>query len=527
MSNIIENVVMEYPAKLATIYKGVETTYRQFYERSRKIAYGLQQLNFYKGDRIAILLNNRPEYFELYFGIFSFGGIAVPLNTRLSTEELKYIIIHSGANTVVYEDSFKEKIFSLQSELKGVKNYISIGEKNDLSLNLEEIIHSAQNYVVKSEVEENDVAFLCYTSGTTGKPKGAMITHKNMTSMCGYQLIELPRYRSYVGMCLFPFFHIGVMMGLNKIALGMTCVFSDFSIANVAEVAELIEKHKINDLDITATQLKIFSNDPLTKNYDLTSLKTVSTGGGFSLDSTMRKFFSMFPMGHEVVLANIYGMTENTAHVMSKIISKSTLEKEIEKLDLLPGIKASGMSAGKPIYGMLVKIVDNYGNQVPDNQVGEILVKGDTVLKGYWQEPEKTNEAVIDGWYYTGDLGIRLKSGDYFVVDRKKDMVLTGDENVYAAEVENVLSTHPFVKEVAIIGVPHELYGETVTAIVVPNDNSNIKEEELIDFCRDKIGGYKIPKFIYFIDQLPRNAAGKILKHKLKDNMNKIATSYN
>lgn len=522
MSNIIENVVVEYPEKLATVYKGVKRTYQQFYERSRKIAYGLQQLNFYKGDRIAILLNNRPEYFELYFGIFSFGGIAVPLNTRLSTEELKYIIIHSGANTVVYEDSFKEKIFSIQSEIKGVKNYINIGEKNNLSLNLEEVINSAQDYVVKSKVEENDVAFLCYTSGTTGKPKGTMITHKNMTSMCGYQLIELPRHRTYVGMCLFPFFHIGVMMGLNKIALGMTCVFSDFS---VAEVAKLIEKYKINDLDITATQLKIFSNDPQTKNYDLTSLKTVSTGGGFSSDYTMRKFFSMFPRGHEVVLANIYGMTENTAHVMSKVISQSTLEIEIEKLDLLPGIKASGMSAGKPIYGLQVKIVDNYGNQVPDNQVGEILVKGDTVLKGYWQEPEKTNEAVIDGWYYTGDLGIRLKSGDYFVVDRKKDMVLTGDENVYAAEVENVLSTHPLVKEAAIIGIPHELFGEAVTAIVVPKDSSNIKKEDLIGYCKGKIGGYKIPKFVYFVEQLPRNAAGKILKHKLKDNIVKISTS--
>ncbi|WP_312475104.1 AMP-binding protein [Neobacillus sp.] len=521
MSNIIENVVMEYPDKIATVYKGIERTYKQFYERSRKIAYGLQQLNSYKGDRIAILLSNRPEYFELYFGIFAFGGIAVPLNTRLSAEELKYIIVHSGANTVVYEDLYKEKISTIQSEIKGVKNYINIGEKDNLSLNLEDIISSAKDDVVESEVEENDVAFLCYTSGTTGNPKGAMITHKNMTSMCGYQLIELPRYRYYVGMCLFPFFHIGVMMGLNKIALGMTCVFSDFS---VAEVAELIEKHKINDLDITATQLKIFSNHPLIKNYDFTSLKTVSTGGGFSSDSTMTKFFSMFPKEHGVVVANIYGMTENTAHVMSNVISQSTLEREIEKLDLLPNIKASGMSAGKPIYGMLVKLVDKYGNQVPDNQVGEILVKGDTVLKGYWQEPEKTNEAVIDGWYYTGDLAIRLKSGDYFVVDRKKDMVLTGDENVYAAEIENILSTHPFVKEVAIIGVPHELYGEIVTAIVVPNDKSNVNEEELRDYCRGKIGGYKIPKFVYFVEQLPRNAAGKIMKHKLKENMNKIST---
>lgn len=513
MKHMLENVVNENSNKTALISKGVERTYQEFYERVNKISNALFQLNFYKGDRVAILLNNRAEYFELYFGIFSMGGIAVPLNTRLGVAEIKYIINHSGANTIVYEDVYRETIHSMLDELKSVKNLVCVGEKDEKSYQFEELLSGVNSLELDSYVEENDIAFLCYTSGTTGKPKGAMITHKNMTQMCCYQLIELPRNRNYVGMCLFPFFHIGVMMGFNKIAMGMTCVFSDFSIE---KVGELIEKYQVNDLDITATQLKLFATSDASKQFNLTSLRTVSTGGGFSSHHTLKRFFELFPENQDIVVANIYGMTENTAHVMSNIISPKTLGCEIEKFALLPDIKASGLCAGKPIYGMLVKIVDNSGNQLPQNQVGEILVKSDTVLKGYWQEPDKTKEAVVDGWYHTGDLGIRLTNGEYFIVDRKKDMVLSGDENVYSAEVENILSAHPQVNEVAIIGLPHEVYGEIVTAVVVPKDKVCVNDQQLKDFCIGKIGGYKIPKLIYFTEQLPRNAAGKILKHKLK-----------
>lgn len=513
MRHMLETVVMEYPNKTASISKGIERTYQEFFERVNKISNSLFGLNFYKGDRVAILMSNRAEYFELYFGIFSMGGIAVPLNTRLNREEIKYIINHSGANTIVYEDVFRDTIHSIIEGLPSVKNLISIGESDHLSHSFEQLLSQASSTPLDSDVVEDDIAFLCYTSGTTGKPKGAMITHKNMTQMCAYQLIELPRYRNYVGMCLFPYFHIGVMMGFNKIAMGMTCVFSDFSIERVGE---LIEKYQINDLDITATQLRMFASSEASKQFDLTSLRTVTTGGGFTSHITLKSFFELFPADQDIVVANVYGMTENTAHVMSNIISPKTLSDEIEKFGLLPGIKPSGLCAGRPIYGMLVKLVDNDGNQLRANEVGEVLVKGDTVLKGYWQEPEKTREAVIEGWYHTGDLGVRLPNGEYFIVDRKKDMVLTGDENVYSAEVENVLTSHPQVIEAAIIGLPHEVYGEIVAAIVVPKGENSVTEQELRDFCRGQIGGYKIPKVIYFAGQLPRNAAGKILKHRLK-----------
>ncbi|MGA3600208.1 class I adenylate-forming enzyme family protein [Lysinibacillus agricola] len=513
MKNMIKNVVMEYGTKTATVFEEVERTYQQFYNRINKVSNSLINLMIKKGDRVVLLLNNRPEYFELYFGIFGFGGIAVPLNTRLAPTELIYIINHSGANTLIYEDVFKEKIATIINDLPEVKNFVSVGEKDEKSLNYEEMLQDAESTEIDCDVVEDDIAFLCYTSGTTGRPKGVMITHKNMTQMCSYQLIELPRFRHYIGMCLFPFFHIGVMMGLNKIAMGMTCVFANFSTERIAKV---IEQYKVNDLDITATQLKIFSNDPVIQEYDLTSLKTVSTGGGFSSADTLRKFFERFEEDDDVVVANIYGMTENTAHVMSNIISRKTLGKEIKKMDLLPGIKASGLGAGKPIYGMLVKLVDNNGNQVPENEAGELIVKGDTVMKGYWQEPDKTAEAVIDGWYYTGDIGVRLETGEYFVVDRKKDMIVSGDENIYSAEVENVLATHPEIEEVAMIGLPHEVYGEVAIAIVVLKEESSVNDQELQDFCRGKLAGYKIPKQVHFAQQLPRNASGKILKHRLK-----------
>lgn len=519
MKNIIENVVSEYGEKPATIYNDRVHTYNEFYTRMNKVSHALFNMKFYKGDRIAILLNNRPEYFELYFGIFNMGGIAVPLNTRLSPPELIYIINHSGANTIVYEDKFEDTIQSIIDDLPAIKNIITVGEKvNDHAQSYEMLLAEASGDDMEAEVDEDDIAFLCYTSGTTGNPKGAMITHKNMTQMCSYQLIELPRYRNYVGMCLFPFFHIGVMMGLNKVAMGMTVVFSDFVIE---DVARLIEKHQINDLDITATQLRFFVNDPVVKNYNLRSLKTVSTGGGFSSADTVTKLFDMFEENDDIRLANIYGMTENTAHVMSNIITPETLDYEIEQMNSLPHIEASGLGAGRPIYGMRVKIVDKKGNEVGVNEIGELLVKGDTVMKGYWQEPDKTNEAVKDGWYYTGDVAVRLESGDYFIVDRKKDMIVTGDENVYSAEVENVIQTHHGITEVAVIGTPDERYGEIVTAFIVPKDHQ-LTQDEVRQFLRGRIAGYKIPKKVFFIEQLPRNAAGKIMKHKLRAQVNEF-----
>lgn len=514
MRNMLETTALKYPEKTAIVYESMSWTYSQFLKRTYMLGNALKEIYVYKGDRIAVLMKNRPEYFEVYYGVSGIGGIVVPLNTRLGIKEIMYILKHSGANTLIYENDFEDIVQQVKAEIKGIKNYLLVGSvtnTNDISYH--EILEQSSEFPPLSKAEDDDIAFICYTSGTTGNPKGTMITHRNIATMCSNQLIELPRDKNYVGMVLFPFFHIGVVMGFNKIALGLTCIFSDF---HPRKIAELIEKYKINDIEIPATQLRMFVNSPEAKDFDLSSLKIMTTGGGFSSPNTLLKLFSLFADHHDLQVANVYGMTENTAHAMSNVINPKNIHQKIAEMESLPNVKASGFGAGKPIFGIQAKVVDENMNSVAPYEIGEIIIKGDTVMKGYWQEPEKTKEVLTpDGWYLTGDLGLQLENGGFFVIDRKNYKIVTGDENVYPAEVENILSTHSSIKEVAVFGVYDEKWMEIVKAVVVLQPGMEITEENIREYCIGKIANYKIPKSITFVDQLPINAAGKILKNRL------------
>ena len=512
MRSMLETVASKYPDKLAMIDEHTQVTYTQFLQRTYRLGNALHQLHFYPGDRIAVLLKNRMEYFEIYFGVSGFGGIVVPLNTRLGLPEILYILRHSGATAMVYEDVFGEVVQQIKLQEKGVKHFVCVGKQGE-DYNYEALVQKGSPEPPLSEARDEDVAFLCYTSGTTGYPKGAMITHKNSVTMCSNQLVELRPNRHDTGMVLFPFFHIGVVMAFNKILNGMTSVYCDFE---PHKVASFIQKHRISDVEIPATQLRIFVNTQGIEKYDISSLKVINTGGGFSSVDTLRKLFHLFNPAHDIRVYNIYGMTENTAHVMSNMVTPNNIDQEIEKMETLPGIKASGLGAGKPIYGIQARVVDEDGHPVAVNTVGEIVVKGDTVMKGYWQQPKATSEVLRNGWYHTGDLGLQLENGDFFVIDRKNHKIVTGDENVYPAEVESVLRSHPAILDVAVIGVPDEKWMEIVKAVVVLVPDANVTAEELKGFCQGKIANYKTPKLFEFTDKLPVNAAGKVVKHQLK-----------
>ncbi|MED4779741.1 class I adenylate-forming enzyme family protein [Brevibacillus choshinensis] len=523
MRTMLETVASKNPEKLAMIDERTQLTFAQFLQRTYRLGNALHHLHFYHGDRIAILMKNRSEYCEIYFGVSGMGGIVVPLNTRLGLAEISYILRHSGATALVYEDVFGEVVQQIKLQEKGLKHFICVG-KPDEDYNYEDLIQEGSHEPPMSEALEEDVAFLCYTSGTTGYPKGAMITHKNVVTMCSNQLVELPRNRDEIGMVLFPFFHIGVVTAFNKISNGITSVYCDFE---PHKVAGFIQKYRISDVEIPATQLRIFVNTKGIEHYDISSLKVMMTGGGFSSIDTLRKLFNLFNPDHDLRVANVYGMTENTAHVMSNVITPNNIGKAIEKMETLPGIKASGLGAGKPIYGIQARVVNEDGQPVAVNTVGEIVVKGDTVMKGYWQQPKITSEVLRNGWYHTGDLGLQLEDGDFFVIDRKNYKIVTGDENVYPAEVESVLREHPAIQDVAVIGVPDEKWMEIVKAVVVLVPEASVTEEELKGFCQGKIANYKIPKSFDFIDKLPVNAAGKVLKHQLKSRPQAVGESKN
>jgi acyl-CoA synthetase (AMP-forming)/AMP-acid ligase II len=514
LNDFIRYNVAQYPQKVATIFRDVRRTHQEFGTRVNKLSNALLSLDVYKGDRIAILALNRPEYMEVYWGAWGIGGVVVPLNSRFVGPEAAFVINNSGANTVIVQAELIKTIDSVRNELRGVKNFICIGDNGEGYLNYEELISAGASAETGIPVTEDDLAFIGYTSGTTGRPKGAMITQKNIISMVSYQLADLPRKPEDVGMVLFPFFHIGVTPAFAQIVRPMTCVFSDYEPNNVAR---LVEQEKITNLAITATQLRMFVNHPDVQKYDLSSIKSIVTGGGFTSPQTARKLFELIP---QVVLDSVYGMTENTAHLCSKMIYRETLAAEEERMSALAaraGVRPSGLTAGKPMYGVQARLVDDKDNEVGVNKIGEVACYGNTVMKGYWRLPQESADALRGGWFHTGDLGIRTEDGEYFVVDRKKDMILSGDENIFPAEVEEVIATHPDVVEVAVIGVPDEKWGEAAKAIVVLREGSKVTEEEIRQHCQDKIARYKIPKSVAFVAQLPRNPAGKVIKGILRE----------
>lgn len=513
LNDFIRHNVDQYPEKEATIFRGARQTYWEFGERINKLSNALLSLDIYKGDRVAILCLNRPEYMEFYWAVWGIGGVAVPLNTRFVGPEAAFVINNSGANTVIVQAELARTISSVRGELRGVKNFICIGGNVDGYLNYEELVSAGTSTEPGISVTEDDLAFIGYTSGTTGRPKGAMITQKNIISAVNYRLVDLPRTRKNIGLVLFPFFHIGVTLALAEIARAMACVFSDYEPNNVGR---LIEQEKITNLAITATQLRMFVNHPDVKNYDLSSLRCITTGGGFTYLSTAKKLFELIPE-NELVLNSPYGLTETTAIVLSKMIYRDTLAAEEAKMAALTAFRPSGLSVGKALYGLQVRLVDNNDQDVGVNKIGEVIVYGETTMKGYWRLPRESADTLRGGWLHTDDLGIRTEDGEYFIIDRKKDMILSGDENIYPAEVEEVIATHPDVVEVAVIGVPDERWGEAAKAIVVLKESSTLTAKDIRQHCEGKISRYKIPKSVALTDQLPRNPAGKVVKGILKE----------
>ncbi|MDF2680476.1 MAG: acyl-CoA synthetase (AMP-forming)/AMP-acid ligase [Brevibacillus sp.] len=498
------------PEKEAIVDGDHRFTYAEFASRVAKLKEALAHAGVQKGDRVAALMLNDFRYIELMFGVTALGAILVPLNYRLSPDELVSILNDSGAKALFVHREFLKTLPYLKEYVPSLTHYVLAD--NDLR---HEELDSYEAWIAQAsdtplsyspDIHENDVAGLFYTGGTTGRSKGVMLTHRNMVSNFYHTgvLTGLNRNSRYLHVA--PMFHLadGASMVSITIVGGTHCVVRSFT---TKAFMQAIDQYKVTSTLLVPTMLNMVMNDPDFKKYDVSSLERVTYGAAPMPVALLKRVIMEFP---GIQLVQGYGMTEASPSLTQLAAEYHVVggtEKEERRL----------LSAGKPVLGVEVRVVDEEGNEVPTGQVGEVIARGDNIMKGYWNLPDETNAVLKNGWYHTGDMGAFDDEYFLYIVDRKKDMIISGGENIYSPEVENILYQHPEVVEVAVVGAPDPKWGEAVVAVVVKTAGSALTEQELIDFTRGRLANYKVPKRISFVDELPKSGAGKILKRNLRD----------
>ena len=493
-----------YADKTAIIQGNIRVTFAQFDERVNRLANAILGLGSMKGDRIAILDHNCYQYIELYFALAKIGMPIVPLNYRYNPKEILYVIIDSGAKMIFFGKEYLSTIDIVKKEITSVKHFICIDDSLPGMENYEEIISMASAIEPVSTLDEEDIAILGYTGGTTGKPKGVMTTHRNIITSCYNTALERLLIPNDTHLIIHPIFHAGGANSMFAFSfVGATNVILNTS--NIDVILKTIQEYKISHLMLVPTMMLSMIEHPNIGSYDLSSIKTIYYGTAPISIEPLKKAISLFKCN----FSQTYGMTETFVPI-------SILKPEDHKLAGGPEDDKRMSSAGREVMGVKVKIVDNNGRELERGEIGEIVVKGKNVMKGYWNQPELTKEVLKDGWLHTGDMGKMDELRYIYIVDRKKDMIISGGENIYAKEVEDVLSSHPAVAVAVVIGVPDDKWGEAVKGLVIKKRGAEVSEEELISFCKSRVASYKKPKSIEFMNAFPKSAAGKVLKRELR-----------
>ena len=506
----LEKVERLYPKKIGIICGHDRFTYGQFVERIRKLAEALQKRGIGKGDRVAILHQNCHYFLEAYYALALLGAISCPLNYRLSAREVAFILQDTEAKALIAQPVFADLARESLDRVKlGIALYWT-GKEQDHGdgERVETLMEAVSEEVIPADISENDVAQLYYTSGTTGRQKGVMLTHKNVAVHALGTIAELKLTDEDRWIHVAPMFHLADAWATWAITWvgGTHIMVPEF---DVKKVMGLMENERVTLTNMIPTMLNLMVNDPAIKEHDFSSLRVMLSGGAPIAPEVVRKIMEAFGCDY----IQTYGMTE-TAPYLTFSILKDYLKERSEEEQFR--FKAA---TGRPVIFVQLKVVREDGTEIAWNnqEVGEIVVKGDSVTPGYWHLPEETAKALKDGWLHTGDLAVVDPEGYVNIVDRKKDMIVTGGENVYSTEVENVLYEHPAILEAAVIGIPDEKWGEAVHACVVLKEGMTATEEEIIAFCKENLARYKAPKSVEFLSALPRTGSGKIYKKGLRD----------
>jgi long-chain acyl-CoA synthetase len=497
--------VASNPDGPAVICHGIRMNYREVDSRVNRLAAGLSGLGIEPGDRIAILSLNCHRFFELYYGAPLAGAVVVPLNFRVQPRELKYVIDHSGSRAVVVDPVLGDLIDPIRAELDSVDYFLSLGdEPREGYILYEELLRDAPAEFSPPSRSEDDLVGLFYTSGTTGEPKGVMLSHANIVSNVENSNAIYERQQSDVYLHAAPMFHLADAATVYSVtANGSTHVF--IPRFDPKAVLETISREGVTTILLVPTMINFILRQPDLESYDLSTLRQITYGASPIAPELLRKAMKVL----NCRFFQGYGLTEASPLVTVLGPDDHVLEgPESRRL----------ASCGKPAPGVEVRIIKDDGSEIRPGEVGEITARGRNVMAGYWQRPADTAATVREGWLYTGDLATIDEAGYIYLVDRKKDMIVTGGENVFSTEVEAALYEHPAVKEAAVIPIPDPDWGEAVHACVALADGRSITEAELIEFCRGRLANYKLPRSIEFVaGELPKGGTGKILKKELRE----------
>ncbi|MBV1895811.1 MAG: long-chain-fatty-acid--CoA ligase [Rhodobacteraceae bacterium] len=482
--------------RLAIIADDRRITHAEFRNRVASVGRALHNAGVRPGDRVAVLMENVPEFLECYFAITGCGAIIVPLNWRLHPTEHALLLQDSQPRLLIASAKYEPTINVVRRDVASLKQIVvtdgvltgctSFAEWSDVPADMPK----------PDAIDHSSVATLLYTSGTTSKPKGVALSHGNYINDIEHVAsVFLPGHES-VNLQMSPMYHAAKVWSLMHLTYGGTTILERQF--DPSRALEIIQAEKVTAFFSVPTMLYQMMELPNFGSFDISSLERISYGAaaitGARLQQAQRHFGNR--------LYHSYGLTESTSHC--SMLTADDHERAVG-------------SIGKGLKGVELRVVDAQGNETATDEIGEIVARGKNIMVGYWQMPEATAQTVIDGWLHTDDLGRRDEQGFVYVVDRKKDIVISGGVNIYPREVEDVIGHHPDVSEVAVLGVSHASWGESLLAAIVLMPSKQVSDAEILAYCRDHLGGYKVPKRIEFVDELPKTASGKTLKRELRE----------
>jgi fatty-acyl-CoA synthase len=508
INDFLRRAAKLYPDKTAIVDGDRRFTYREFQERVNQLGHALLALGIERGDRVCILSPNSHFFLESYYGVTQIGAILVPLNFRLTASDHEYIINHAGVKAVLVDPAYTELVDEIRPSLRTVEHWIAAADNRDAPegwMSWEAMIaREPTSATPPIDQDEDDVTSINYTSGTTARPKGVMLTHRNCYINAYNFIAHLGVRHDDVELWTLPMFHANGWGGPFAItAVGATHVV--LRAVDVADIHGLIEAEGVTFACMAPAVLSTILNYPDRGKHTFSTRPRFVVAGAPPPAAFIERLEK--ELGWEFI--QIYGLTETAPILTVSRPDHHTAERDY----------ARRARAGVEAIGVDIQVLDDTGNPVPqDNEtIGEICARSNVVLKGYWEQPEETDRAIYDGYFHTGDLAVWDEYGNVHIVDRKKDVIISGGENISSPEVEDALYKHPAVLECAVIGVPSEKWGETPKALVVLREGASANEAEILEFTRSNLAHFKCPTSVEFVESLPRTATGKLQKFLIRE----------
>ncbi|MEW6264076.1 MAG: long-chain-fatty-acid--CoA ligase [Thermodesulfobacteriota bacterium] len=500
--NLVKRGFMYYPDNVAVIHGDQRVTYRQLEQRINRLSNALSHLGLKKGDSVSVLGENSLTVLEAQYAIIKNGLVWVPLNMRNHPKEHAHCLNNAESKALIMLPTYAEGIASVQGELETCRHFIVDGPGFGDMMRYDDLMAAADDTPTKHDIDENDNLCIMHTSGTTGQAKGVVHTHKTWVLMSFMTSCLLDIKESDVAIYVAPINHgSGILIGPHFM-MGVPNIL--VSHLDVDYILQTIQKEKVTTMWLAPTIIYFLLAYPNTKRYDFSSLRNLCYSSAPIAVEKLKEALSVFGRKFN----QTYGLVE------CPMITNLTAEEHV--VDGTPAQTHRLGSAGRELILTEVRVVDDQGRALPPGEKGEVITKSPLVMKEYWKNPEATAEALRGGWLYSGDMGYLDEEGYLYIADRKKDMIITGGYNVYPKEVEDVIYTHPSVFEAAVIGIPDDLWGESVLACVTLKPGQPATEEEIIALCKNNLASYKKPKSVKFVYSLPKSLTGKILKTELR-----------